>query len=267
MRTILNGLKTFYLEAGNPDGLPILLIHGFPFSHEMWDPQIEVLQKRYRVVAYDLRGHGQTGFGDGQYTLEFFVDDLIALLDFLKIQKAILCGLSMGGYIALRTVERNPERVSALILADTQAKADSNETKVKRAAAIKSVKVNGVRAYSESFVKTAFASQSLEEKKDVVEKIRRIIQSNTSLGICGALLALVGRTDTTAALSAFKVPTMILVGENDALTPPAASQEMHSRIADSEIHVILNAAHMSNLENTEEFNRHMLNFLNNLAMT
>lgn len=267
MKTVLNGSEAFYMEPGNPNGLPIVLIHGFPFSHEMWEPQIAVLQKRFRVVAYDLRGHGESEAGDGQYTLEFFVDDLIALLDFLKIQKAILCGLSIGGYIALRAVERNPERIGALILADTQAKADFNEAKLKRAAAIKSVKTNGVRAYAESFVKAVFAPQSLEERKDIVERIRHIIQSNSSLGICGALLALVSRTDTTEALSAIKVPTMILVGEHDALTPPAASQEMHSRIANSEIHVIPNAAHMSNLENIEEFNRHVLNFLSKQTLT
>lgn len=220
MKTVLNGSEAFYMEPGNPNGFPIVLIHGFPFSHEMWEPQIAVLQKRFRVVAYDLRGHGESEAGDGQYTLEFFVDDLIALLDFLKIQKAILCGLSIGGYIALRAVERNPERIGALILADTQAKADFNEAKLKHKAAIKSVKTNGVRTYAESFVKAVFAPQSLEERKDIVERIRHIIQSNSSLGICGALLALVSRTDTTEALSAIKVPTMILVGEHDALTPP-----------------------------------------------
>lgn len=266
MKAVVNGGEIFYVDAGISKAAPIVLIHGFPFSHEMWDPQIEALQKRFRVIAYDLRGHGKSGVGDGQYTLEFFVDDLLGLLDHLRIERAVLCGLSMGGYIALRAVERKPERVRGLILADTQAKADSNEAKLKRAAAIKSVKAMGVNAYAEGFVKSVFAPQTLANNKAAVEKIRRIIEANSSLGICGALLALASRTDTTESLPGIKAPTLILVGEHDALTPPSASQEMRNRIPNSEIHVIPNAAHMSNLENSEEFNKHLLDFLGRLQM-
>ncbi len=260
MKATVNGNELYWVDVGQRDAMPMVLIHGFPFSHEMWEPQIEFLKERFRVIAYDLRGHGKSGVGDGQYMLEFFVDDLVALLDYLKIKRAVLCGLSMGGYIALRAVERNPERVVGMILADTQARADSNEAKLKRAAAIKSVKVNGVGAYADSFVKSVFTPETLVSKNDVVEKIRRIIQSNSVLGICGALLALAGRTDTTEALPGIKIPTLILVGEKDMLTPPSASKEMHDRISNSEIHLIPNAAHMSNLENSEEFNKRALNF-------
>jgi len=266
MKAVVNGGEIFYVDAGISKADTIVLIHGFPFSHEMWDPQIEALQKRFRVIAYDLRGHGKSGVGDGQYTLEFFVDDLLGLLDHLGIERAVLCGLSMGGYIALRAVERNPERVRGLILADTQAKADSNEAKLRRAAAIKSVKAMGVKAYAEGSVKSVFAPQTLANNADAVEKIRRIVQSNSSLGICGALLALASRTDTTESLSGIRVPTLILVGEHDTSTPPSASQEMHNKILNSEIHVIPNAAHLSNLENSEEFNKHLLDFLGRLLM-
>lgn len=265
MNAIINGITVHYIDVGHPNTLPVVLIHGFPFSHEMWEPQIKVLEKEFRVIAYDLRGQGKSGVGDGQYMLEFFVDDLIGLLGYLKIEKAVLCGLSMGGYIALRTIERNAERVSALILADTQSKADSNEAKLRRASSIRSVKTDGVKAYAESFVKAVFAQKSLAAKVDAVEKIKRIIQANSSLGICGALLALAGRTDTTDVLPSINVPTLILVGEHDALTPPLASQEMHNRIPNSEVHVISNAAHMSNLENSGEFNTHLLNFLDKFA--
>lgn len=265
MKAVVNGNEIYYVDVGASDALPIVLVHGFPFSHEMWGPQIEALGRKFRVIAYDLRGLGKSGVGDGQYMLEFFVDDLLGLLDYLKIEKAVLCGLSMGGYVTLRFAERNPERIMALILADTQAKADPNEAKLRRAAAIKSVKANGVNAFAESFMKTVFTQQSITSKNDAVKKIEGIIQSNSSPGICGALLALASRTDTTDALSGIKVPTLILVGEQDALTPPSASQEMHNRISDSEIHLITRAAHMSNLENSEEFNRHVLNFLRRIG--
>ena len=261
----INRLKVWFEDLGNSAALPVVLIHGFPFSHEMWRPQIRVLSERFRVIDYDLRGHGQTSAGDGQYPLEFFVDDLIALLDHLKIEKAALCGLSMGGYIALRAVERNPERVLALILADTQAKADSNEAKLRRAGSIKAIKTNGVKQFAENFLKTAFTPHSLKPKSESAVTIQRIIESNSALGICGALLALATRTDTTDSLSVIQVPTLILVGEQDSLTPVAASQEMHDRIRDSEMQVIKNASHLSNIENLEEFNSQLLSFLNKLT--
>jgi 3-oxoadipate enol-lactonase len=229
----------------------------------MWNQQIDLLKNDYRMIAYDLRGHGSSGVGDGQYAFEFFIDDLIGLLDFLKIGRATLCGLSIGGYIALRAVERNPERVEGLILCDTQSEPDSNEAKLRRAASIKAVKTNGVNAYAEGLVKALFAPQSISTKADVVERIKETIRSNSSLGICGTLLALAGRTDTTTSLPGIKVPTCIIVGEHDTITPPRVSQEMHDKIPNSEFHVISNAAHMSNLENPEAFNKHLFDFLKN----
>ena len=264
MKATVNDNEVYYVEFGDPHALPIVLIHGFPFSYEMWQPQIEPFEKKFRVVAYDVRGHGRSAVGDGQYMLEFLVDDLIGILDHLKIEKAVICGLSMGGYIALRAIERNPERVTALILADTQSSTDSNETKLRRVAAIKSVKTQGVTVYAETLLKAVFAPQSFTNKAAEVEKIKQIIHANSPLGICGALLALATRTDTTNALSGIKVPTLILVGEHDTPTPPSASQEMHSRIPNSEMHVIPNAGHMSSLENSEEFNHFALNFLEKL---
>ena len=126
---------------------------------------------------------------------------------------------------------------------------------------MKAVKTNGVKTYAEGFLRTAFAAESFKTKSDAVDMIRKIIESNSALGICGALLALATRTDTTEALPSIRVPTMILVGEHDALTPVGASQEMHQKIPNSEIHVIQNAAHMSNLENAPAFNEYVINFL------
>ena len=261
MNALINDVRVWFEDLGSPAALPVVLIHGFPFSHEMWHPQIGVLSESFRAIDYDLRGHGQSSAGDGQYPFEFFVDDLISLLDHLKLKRAVLCGLSMGGYIALRAAERNPERVQALVLADTQSKADSNEVKLKRAASIKDIKRNGVKPFAEAFLKTTFTPQSLTPKSESVAMIQKIIESNSPLGICGALLALATRTDTTASLSTIQVPTLILVGEQDALTPVSASQEMHDRIPRSEMRVITNAAHLSNIENAVEFNRHVKDFL------
>jgi len=265
MLVTINGTKLYYAEGGNSTGAPVVLVHGFPFSHEMWKPQVDALSSKYRVVVYDVRGHGQSDAGDGQYTLEFLVDDLVGLLDHLKIDKAIVCGLSMGGYIALRAIERNPERFRALVLCDTRSEPDSNDAKLKRAAAIKTVKQQGAAAFAEGFVKAVVASETFPSRPETVEMIKNIIRRNPPVGICGALLALASRTDTTAGLSQISVPMLILVGEHDALTPPSTAKAMQERIRGAELHIIPHAAHMSNLENPAEFNGQLLAFLEKLA--
>lgn len=267
MLTSVNGTNLYYADIGKEESLPIVLIHGFPFSSEMWVGQTQVLQdgkKNLRIITYDLRGHGRSGVGDGQYTIELFVDDLIALLDHLKITKTILCGFSMGGYIALRAIERNPDRFNALVLCDTMSAADSNEAKIRRANSIKLVKKEGVERFAEGFLKAVFSPKTFDTKHDVIDEIRRIILSNSPLGICGALLAMAGRTDTTEALAKIGIPTLILTGEHDAVTPPTAAKSMHERIPNSKLHLIDSAGHMSNLENPNMFNEHLTKFLDGI---
>ncbi len=261
MKAELNSISINYIERGPKDGLPLVLIHGFPFSLEMWEPQIQIFSEKYHTVAYDIRGHGSSGVGDGQYTIDFFVDDLLALLDHLGIEKAVLCGLSMGGYIALRTVERSPERVRGIILSNTRSESDSNEAKIRRSNAVRMIKLRGVREFAEDFVKSVFSKETLQSRPEIVEMIKRIILKTSPLGICGTQLAIASRTDSTPMLPVLKIPSLILVGEHDILTPPSAAQAMHEKIAGSELHIIPGAAHMSNLENTERFNMLVDEFL------
>jgi len=261
MRIKLHDIQINYVERGMPQGLPIVFIHGFPFNHSMWEPQMLALPNEYRAIAFDVRGHGDSDVADGIYSVEFFVDDLIGLLDHLVLNQVVVCGLSMGGYIALRAIERHPERFKGLILCDTRSEADSNEAKVKRSASIKAVKTNGVKAFADTFVKAVFAPQTFQLNPAAIAAARAMIEANSPLGICGTLLALAARTDTTASLSAIRVPTLILVGEHDTLTPVSASQAMQEHIPGSELIVIPNAGHMSNMENPEAFNSALLRFL------
>jgi 3-oxoadipate enol-lactonase len=265
MKAEINGAEIFYTDIGDKTATPIVLIHGFPFNCDMWKPQIDLLKTTFRVVAYDVRGHGRSEVGDGQYTIEMFVDDLIGLLDYLRLEKVVLCGLSMGGYIVLRAAERNPERCRALILCDTTSNADSNEAKLRRAASIKTVKSSGVKSYAEEFPKAVLSQQTFLKRTDVVEIVRKMILSNSTIGICGALLALAARTETTSSLPKISVPTLILVGEEDNTTPPELSEKMHHLIPNSELRIVSNAAHLSNLENSEEFNGHLIGFLRRLS--
>jgi 3-oxoadipate enol-lactonase len=261
MKININNTTINYVERGLPQGIPIVFIHGFPFSHEMWEPQMHALPNSFRVIAYDVRGHGASDVGEGQYTIELFVDDLIALLDHLVIEKTILCGLSMGGYIALRAVERHPSRIAGLILCDTKSEPDTNEAKIGRTATLKQLKSAGINVFAEDFLKRIFWDKSFERNPQAIEHIRRIILANSPLAISGALLALAARTDTTAALESISVPTSLIVGNYDKLTPPTVMQAMQTRIGGSELTILPDAGHMSNLENTKEFNEVMLEFL------
>jgi 3-oxoadipate enol-lactonase len=264
MKITLNGIQINYTERGLPQGLPVVFLHGFPFNHTTWEPQMKALPNNIRAISFDIRGHGESDVAEGQYTIELFVDDLIALLDHLVIEKAVVCGLSMGGYIALRGIERHPERFRALILCDTRSEPDPDEAKIKRSATIRAIRKDGVPTFAGAFLKAVFAERSFQAAPQAVEAVRTAIIANSPVGICGTAIALAARTDTTRSLPAINVPTLILVGELDALTPPAASRTMHEAIAGSELHIIPHAAHMSNLENSPEFNKHLLTFLNRI---
>ena len=262
MRAFLNGSNLHYVLSGDSAAPPVIFVHGFPFSLEMWQGQIDaVAAEGFRAVAYDVRGHGMSDVGDGQYTIESHVDDLFALLDHLKMPKAVILGLSMGGYIALRALEREPGRFVAAVLCDTKSEADTDEGRMKRAASVRAVKKNGSIPYAADYVKLMFAEETFHTNPAAVELIRQTIARTPPLSIAGTLIALAARTDTTGSLASISVPTLILVGERDSVTPPAASQSMKAKIPGAELHVVPGAAHLSNLENPACFNEKLVTFL------
>jgi pimeloyl-ACP methyl ester carboxylesterase len=143
--------------------------------------------------------------------------------------------------------------------------ADSNEAKIKRATSIELIKREGIARYAETFLKAVFAPQTFDANPGIIEETRRLILSNSPLGMCGALLAMAGRTDTSEALARIGVPTLVMVGEHDAVTPPTAAKSMRDRIPNSGLHLISNAGHMSNLENPATFSEHLIRFLNEIG--
>jgi 3-oxoadipate enol-lactonase len=261
MKITVNNIAINYFEQNQSQALSVVFIHGFPFNLEMWKPQLSALPNDIRVINYDIRGHGDSGVGEGQFTIEHFVDDLIALLGYLNIKKAVLCGLSMGGYIALRAYEKHPDRISGLILCDTKSESDTNEAKIKRAASIKAIKESGVAAFADDFVKSIFWEKTFVNNPEIVESVKQMICKNSPVGICGALLALAARTDTTQVLNFINIPTCIIVGEYDKLISLSSAQAMHKAVIGSELHILPNAGHMSNLENSQEFNNRIVSFL------
>lgn len=247
MKEIINGLSVF-LE-GNSKNKSIIFLHGFPYDHTMWKAQIDELSENYFCVTYDIRGLGESPVGDGQFTMESFVDDLESTITELKLDKPILCGLSMGGYISFRALERMEEKFSAVILCDTRSEADNNEGKLKRAAAIKRISTEGLAPFAKDFITNCFGDDYKKNHKDEFEK--RIAKSSgfNPVGVKGSLLAMLGRNDTTEYLSKIKIPALIICGENDALTPPAIMKPLAEKINGAEFVVIKNSGHMSPIEN------------------
>ena len=169
MKEIINGLSVF-LE-GNSRNKSIIFLHGFPYDHTMWKAQIDELSEKYFCVAYDIRGLGESQVDGGQFTMESFVDDLETIIDQLKLDKPILCGLSIGSYIAFRSLERFEEKFSAVILCDTRSEADNNEGKLKRSAAIKRINDEGLTPFVKDFITNCFGDEYKKNHNAEFEKI------------------------------------------------------------------------------------------------
>jgi 3-oxoadipate enol-lactonase len=255
------GVELHVELRGPEDGLPVVLLHAFPLSHRMWGPQLDSLSDRYRLVAPDSRGLGRSGVGDGQYTIELLVDDLLAVLDALELGGVVACGLSMGGYVLLRALERAPERFHAVVLADTRSQADDDAGKLARADSIRTLKAEGVEAFAGSFARRLLGPTTLARRPELAETVAGWIRESAALGICGAQLAMACRTDTTGALGALDVPALIVVGEEDALTPVAHSRSMAEAAKASKLVVLPGAGHLSNLEDPVGFDGALRAFL------
>ena len=251
-------------EYGDRQQVPIIFIHGFPYNSTMWEQQIKRLKEEYYCVAYDIRGLGETPPGYGQFTIEMFVDDLFAVIDGLGLDRPVITGFSMGGYITLRAVEREPDRFRGIILCDTKAEADDDAGKLKRANAIKSINTNGMETFASNFVPMTFSEDAPQRIPETYNTILEQAKAESPIGVKGSLLAMAARTDTTQSLGDIRVPTLLLVGEQDTLTPPSVMQQMHNRISGSEIILVPEAGHMAPLENPEVFTHSIEDFLTKL---
>lgn len=266
MRIDAGGAELDVVWRGPGDGPPLVFIHGFPFSRHMWKPQLEAFSDRWRAVAYDLRGLGASEVGHGQYTMELMVDDLVAVLDELGLKRVVACGLSMGGYVLLRALERDPGRFRAAVLCDTRSGADDNEGKLGRARAIQELRRDGAEAYARDFTPRVLGATTLRERPEVVEAAREMIGSNSVRGMVGAQLAMLARTDTTGVLSGLDLPVLSLAGEEDDLTPPEVAREMAVAIGEgARVATIPAAGHLSSMENPRAFNEALGAFLDEVA--
>lgn len=256
----INEFKMAYESQGK--GIPLLFIHGFPLNRRMWKPQMQSLCHHVRVLAPDLRGHGNSESVEGPYNMDILADDCVELLDALEIpQPAVVCGLSMGGYITLALYRRYPERIRGLILATTRAGANSPEAKANRDKAISKAEKDGAAATTASMLPKMMSPKTYKSNPDLVKQVESIMTSTSVPGIIGALESMKTRPDSTPYLGEITVPTLIIHGEDDQLIPFQEAQSMHAAIADSTIYLMSSAGHLPNLEQPEWFNQAVEDFI------
>lgn len=258
----LGDISVSYLYKGADRArATVVFIHGFPFNKNMWEAQLEDLPEDVVGVSIDVRGHGRSTVGQGYFSIDLFAQDLIDFVDQLALNQVILCGISMGGYIALRAREIAPNRFSGLVLVDTHPFADSDSNKVKRFETIQSVLKYGKRTFAIGFVNNVFSEKSLLYKQEEIELIRSSIRRNEVRGICSTLLALAARTDTSQRLGEIEQPCLLIRGEEDKLTTFEQMNELHKKINGSQFVEMARCGHLPNLEDAPTFNRHLHDFL------
>lgn len=248
------------VDAGQ--GPPLLLVHGFPLDHTMWQGQIEALSASRRVIAPDLRGFGDSDVTDDVVTMEQFADDLAALLDALAVAEPVaFCGLSMGGYIGWQFFQRHRGRLSHLIQCDTRATADTNEARAARLKAAEIVLKEGTQPIAASMLPKLFAESTAADNPTVVEATRQVMLNTSRQAIAAAQRGMAERPDVTALLGAIDVPTLILVGQHDVISPPDEMRAIAAAIPGARFVQIDAAGHMAPLEQPAAFNAAIREFL------
>jgi 3-oxoadipate enol-lactonase len=256
----IRGLRFHMIDEGDRE--PLVFLHGFPLDHSMWDAQRREFRSSQRVLIPDLRGLGRSAPGDEPVTMDLFADDVAALLDAAGVAEPVaLCGLSMGGCIALAFLKKFPGRVKSLILCDARAAADTPEAAENRHKLADKVLTDGPRVVAEVMLPRLFAHETNERHPHLVDAVRNVMLANSSRGIAAAQRALATRPDCTPFLPEIRVPTLLIVGEHDVISPPAEMQGMAAAIPGARCVVIPHAGHMAPLEQPAAVNAALREFL------
>ncbi|MEP6991578.1 MAG: alpha/beta fold hydrolase [bacterium] len=251
-------LELEYDEAGG--GIPFLLIHGWPHGGALWSAQLSGLSTQARCIAPDLRGFGGSSV-QPPWSVDQFADDLAALLAMLGIERAVVCGLSMGGYVALAMLRRHRHLLRGLILASTRATADSPEMRERRQRLIAFVREHGVEALAARQVKAMVGATTFESRPDVVESLRQLMASAPADGVIGGLEAMMHRPDATPLLRGIDIPTMVVGGIEDIFTPPGELRALADAIPNCRLELIVGSGHACCFEMPAAFNHVVGEFL------
>jgi 3-oxoadipate enol-lactonase len=245
----LNGTEIHFTDAGNAKDV-ILLLHAFPLHSGMWSRQLATLQKRHRVIAVDYRGMGKSGVPPEATTMQLVAEDLRAVLAHLRVERAAVAGLSMGGYVAFELYRQAPALFRGLVLCDTKETADGDEGKAVREKFARTALERGLGWVAEEMM-----PKLLRPGHDpaLAKEVRHLIADGTPAGVAAAQRGMAKRPDSTPTLAKITCPTLVVVGALDTLTPPAESKRMAKAIAGAKLVTIPDAGHLSNLDNPAAF--------------
>lgn len=259
MHVEVSGIKLGYEIDGQ--GPPLVLLHGFPLNRAMWRPQVAALRDRFTIITPDFRGFGESDIPSGPLTMDDYAQDVLGLLDALGQTRVMLGGCSMGGYVAFRVLARAADRITAVLIADSRAEPDTEEGRQRRQAAIKRIEADGPSAFLEEFASLLVGPTTKAQRPGVIAAVRQIIGSPDHRSLIAALSAQATRPDSRPLLPSITAPTLVVVGEEDTLTPPASSEAMVGALPHARMITIPGAGHLANLEAPEAFNRAAREFL------
>lgn len=260
----VGGIGLGYEEEGT--GVPLVCLHGFPLNHQMWREQLSGLSGHARVITPDLRGFGMSEVSVGTVTMEQLADDINGLLDALDInQPIVLCGLSMGGYVAWPFAKKYRQRLKGLILCDTRAVADTPEGVTNRERLAKLVRENGPDAAAAAMLPNLFAKKTIEDRDEIVQFVRQMMVSNQAEGVAAALLGMAARPDVRSWLPEITVPSLLIVGSEDKISTVDEMRQIAEAMPNAQLLEVPSAGHMSVLENPEPVNDAIIAFLRGLS--
>jgi pimeloyl-ACP methyl ester carboxylesterase len=263
--TSVNSISIGYDDHTPPGGGigdPVVLVHGHPFDRSMWDPQVaDLTAAGYRVITFDLRGYGESEVVPGTAMLSAFAGDAAALLDHLGVARAVFGGLSMGGQIVMEIHRLFPDRVAALLLADTFAQAETDEGKKTRNAMADRLLAEGMDGYAHEVLDKMVAPYNVTELTDVADHVLRMMRNTPPEGAAAALRGRAERPDYADSLTLAAVPALVVVGADDSFTPVSDAEHLHTLLPEATLAVVQGAAHLPNLERPAEFNTILRDFL------
>jgi 3-oxoadipate enol-lactonase len=253
-----------YLEALPPPSVrkrgTLVLLHAFPLNAHMWEPQLALAGSGWRVVAPHARGMAGTD-GARVNSIDDYAADVIDVLDGLHVEDAVIAGLSMGGYVAFAVMRHAANYFGALVLADTRSQADTPEGVDARRKMLRLIEEKGAAGLADEMIPKLLGATTRAERPEVVDRVRQIALENSPESLAGAVRALMSRPDSAPLLPSIHIPTLIVVGEEDGITPPSAAEEMHGKIAGSELARLPRCGHLSSLEQPNAFNAVLARFL------
>jgi 3-oxoadipate enol-lactonase len=253
----VDGARLHYLVEG-PEGAPaIAFLNSLGTDLRLWDPQVDALRSRFRIVRHDARGHGASDSPPGPYSIELLGTDVVDLLDALGIGRAHLCGISMGGLVAQWLAATHPERTERAIFASTAVKIGSKDFWDERA---RTVEAGGMKAIRETVMERFLTGSFRRANAGTVRKVEASLESTPPEGYVASCLA-VSDADLTHTVGSIRAPSLIIAGAEDVATPQRDAEKLHQLIAGSELVVLEDASHLCNLEQPERFNREVLAFL------